>query len=83
MDLPANLITGHFDLDRQVLQALPEAPRSVALDGKIRDVVEAIRGAKAPLVVAGKGVAYTRAEGEVRSLIEQYDAPEPLATLLW
>jgi 2-hydroxyacyl-CoA lyase 1 len=72
VDLPANLILGHFDVDRQVLKPLPEAPKSVAPQSKIHEVAEALKGAKAPLVVVGKGVAYARAERQVRRLIDQY-----------
>ena len=71
VDLPANLILGHFEVDRQVLKPLPEAPQSVAPERKIREVVEAIKSAKAPLMVIGKGVAYARAELQVRRLIER------------
>jgi 2-hydroxyacyl-CoA lyase 1 len=71
IDLPANLILGHFDLDRNVLKPLPKGPLSVAPDHKIEEVAKAIREARAPLVVLGKGVAYSRAEKQVRRLIEQ------------
>jgi 2-hydroxyacyl-CoA lyase 1 len=71
VDLPANLILGHYDVEHQVLEPLLEPPLSMAPDRKIRDVVDALKSAKAPLVVLGKGAAYARAEGPVRRLIEQ------------
>jgi 2-hydroxyacyl-CoA lyase 1 len=71
IDLPANLILGHFDLDRQVLKPLPEAPLSVAPDHKVKQIAQAIREARAPLIVLGKGVAYSRAEKQVQRLVEQ------------
>lgn len=71
VDLPANLILGHFDVPRQKLPRLTEAPKAVAPENKIRAVAEAIRTAKAPLVVIGKGAAYARAEQPIRALIER------------
>ncbi|KAJ9614308.1 hypothetical protein H2200_002444 [Cladophialophora chaetospira] len=75
VDLPANLILGHFDVERQKLSPLREVPKSVAPDNKIRDVVQAIQTAKAPLVVIGKGAAYARAEQQIRALIDRTGLP--------
>lgn len=71
VDLPANLILGEHDVERQKLRAITEAPLSVAPDYKIRNVVEALKNAKAPLVVIGKGAAYARAERPINDLIEK------------
>lgn len=71
IDLPANLIMGTFDVERQQLSALPEAPRSQAPDYKVRDIADAIKSAKAPLVVIGKGAAYSNAEQQIRNLIDR------------
>ncbi len=71
VELPADLILGHFDVARQKLSPLTELPRSLAPENKIRDVVQAIKSAKAPLVVFGKGAAYARAEKQIRTLIER------------
>jgi len=70
VDLPANLILGSFDIPRQQLSPFIEAPKSTAPDNKIRAIVEALKTAKAPLVVLGKGAAYARAEQQIRNLIE-------------
>ena len=71
VDLPANLILGTFDVERQKLSPLTEVPRSTAPESKIRDVVEALKTAKAPLVVIGKGAAYARAEQQIKTLIDR------------
>lgn len=71
VELPADLIMGHFDVTRQKLSPLTEAPRSLAPENKIRDVVQALKSAKAPLVVFGKGAAYARAETQIRTLVER------------
>ena len=71
IDLPADLIMGHYDVDRNKLQPISEIPLSAAPEGKIRQVVEVIKSAKAPLVVVGKGAAYARAEQQIRKLVER------------
>ena len=71
VDLPANLILGTFDVPRQKLLPYGEAPQSVAPENKIRDVVEALKAAKAPLIVIGKGAAYARAERQIRTLVDR------------
>ena len=71
VDLPANLILGTFDVDRQKLSPITEIPRSIAPDNKIRDIVDALKTAKAPVVVIGKGAAYACAEQQIRTLIDR------------
>lgn len=71
VDLPANLILGHHDVDRSQLVPFTEVPKSVAPASKIKDVVAAFKNAKAPLVVIGKGAAYGRAEQQINTLISR------------
>ena len=71
VDLPANFILGHFDVERQKLAAITEAPLPIAPENKIRDVAQALKNAKAPLVVIGKGAAYSHAEKQIKTLIQQ------------
>ena len=71
VDLPANLILGTHDVETQKLSPLLEAPKAMAPESKIRDIAEALKTAKAPLVVFGKGAAYGRAEQQIRTLIER------------
>lgn len=72
VDLPANLILGKYDIGRQRLSPILEVPISIPPEKRLREVVAAIKGAKAPLVVLGKGVAYARAEKHVKDLVERY-----------
>ena len=71
VDLPANLILGTFDVERQKLSPVTEVPQPNAPENKIRNVVEAFKTAKAPLVVIGKGAAYARAERQIMTLIDR------------
>jgi 2-hydroxyacyl-CoA lyase 1 len=72
IDLPANLILGKYEVERQKLSPLSEVPISVPPENMLRKVANALKGAKAPLVVLGKGAAYARAEGPIRALVERY-----------
>ena len=72
VDLPANLILGTFDIATPEVSPLSEIPQSCAPQSKIRGVVEALKTAKAPLVVIGKGAAYARAERQITTLIDKY-----------
>ena len=72
VDLPANLILGTFDVEAQKLSPITEVPLPAAPEHKVRNVVEALKTAKAPLVVIGKGAAYARAERQIKTLIDGY-----------
>ncbi|SMR52779.1 unnamed protein product [Zymoseptoria tritici ST99CH_1E4] len=75
VDLPANLILGHHDVPRNQLPALTEVPLSMAPEAKIRDIVNALKSAQAPLIVIGKGAAYARSEAQLRRLVESTGIP--------
>jgi len=62
---------GHFDVERNQLQPYNDIPKSVAPANKIRDVANALKNAKAPLVVIGKGAAFARAEQHINALVER------------
>ena len=81
VELPANLILGKYDIGRQKLLPLNEVPICVPPENKLRDVVNALKIAKAPLVVLGKGAAYACAEGPIRALIERYGFPRSFGGL--
>lgn len=71
IDLPADLILGHYDVPRNKLERFTEAPKMAAPDYKIKDIVDALKSAKAPLIILGKGAAYARAEKQIRTLIDR------------
>ncbi len=71
VDLPANLILGQHDVKRHQLSPYREQPLSVPPPRKIQAIVDALKAAKAPLVVFGKGTAYARAERHARALIDR------------
>ena len=51
-------------------EKVPNPPKAEADSDKIRFRVRLIKPAKAPLVILGKGAAYSQAEGVIRRLID-------------
>lgn len=75
VDLPADFIQGQADASK-----VPEAPRAQptfaqADPSDIQRAVEVLSGAQRPLIIVGKGAAYSRAEQQIRQLIDKYPAP--------
>lgn len=78
MDLPADLIQGASG-EEESIQNVKEVvlpPKGGAQKDRILEVARLLKGAKAPLVVVGKGSAYAKAEVLVRELIEKYGFPK-------
>jgi 2-hydroxyacyl-CoA lyase 1 len=77
IDLPADYIQGSVTLE--ILNSLPERspdpPKSLADPNKINIAVELIVNAKNPLIIVGKGAAYSRAENELKDFIEKTNIP--------
>ena len=77
VDLPADLIKGAVGNQEEVavVKPVPDAPKAGADDVRIFKAVQAIKNARAPLVVIGKGAAYARAETAIRELIDKTHLP--------
>jgi 2-hydroxyacyl-CoA lyase 1 len=76
LDVPDDIITGKCDLDKVVeVERVPEPPRMVAPAESIEAALNLLEKAQRPLVLVGKGMAWARAEGEVRSFIERTQLP--------
>jgi len=56
---------------------VPEPPRPITDDKSIEDAMAAIRSASNPLVIIGKGAAYSRAEDEIRPVLRDDADPLP------
>ena len=54
---------------------MPEPPRMVAPAENIEAALNLLEKAQRPLVLVGKGMAWARAEDEVRSFIERTQLP--------
>ena len=77
VDLPADLIQGIVE-DKEEVQptaTVSDPPRGAADNAKLSKIVQLLKGAKAPLVVIGKGAAYAKAEGSIRAFIDSSQIP--------
>jgi 2-hydroxyacyl-CoA lyase 1 len=76
LDMPDDIITGKCDLDKAVqVERVPEPPRMVAPMENIEAALNLLEKAQRPLVLVGKGMAWARAETEVRDFIERTQLP--------
>lgn len=75
LELPEEVIEGRVAGEAPEAPRVPEAPRPEAPPEAIDAALEALRTAERPLVVVGKGMAWARAEAEVRELVERTQLP--------
>ena len=76
LDFPDDIIRGEVEEDEvQVVQRVPDPPRTLADPDAIEGALDALESANKPLVVVGKGMAWSHAEDEVRSFIERTQLP--------
>jgi 2-hydroxyacyl-CoA lyase 1 len=76
LDMPDDIIRGTCALDKVVqVQRVPEAPRTVAPGENVEAALDLLEKAQRPLALVGKGMAWARAEDEVRSFIERTQIP--------
>ena len=76
LDLPDDVILGRVEEDDVKMAAtIPPPPRSQAADEDVQSALAALHTAERPLVIVGKGMAWSRAEDEVRAFIESTQLP--------
>ena len=76
LDLPDDVILGRVDdADVRAAATIPTPPRSQAADADVAAALATLRSAERPLVVVGKGMAWSRAEAEVRAFIDKTKLP--------
>jgi 2-hydroxyacyl-CoA lyase 1 len=76
LDLPGDIITG--TCDDEIAPQRPrvaDPPRPYADPADVEKAIAALKSAERPLVIVGKGAAYSRAEDEVRAFIESTQLP--------
>jgi 2-hydroxyacyl-CoA lyase 1 len=76
LDMPDDIIRGEVEEDK-VLQTgtIGEPPRMQAMPEDVDRALNALESAERPLVIVGKGMAWSRAEDEVRAFIERTQLP--------
>lgn len=76
LDMPDDIIQGEIEESEAVVaQTIGEPPRSQAPEENIEAALDVLEGAKNPLVIVGKGMAWSRAEDQVRSFVERTQLP--------
>ncbi len=76
LDMPDDIIQGEVDeADVAHIPTVADPPRSIAPKENIEAALNALETAERPLVIVGKGMAWSRAEDEVRAFIERTQLP--------
>src|SRR5271169_99952 len=72
LDMPDDIITGSCDVDKVIqVERASDPPRMVAPMENIEAALNLLERAERPLILIGKGMAWSRAENEVRAFIER------------
>ena len=76
LDMPDDVILGRIeDEEVRVTAPVPEPPRTLADPTSVASALDALKSAKNPLVIIGKGMAWSRAESEIRRFIDHTQLP--------
>ena len=76
LDFPDDIIRGECEEDEATDAArVPAPPRTMADPDAVEAALTALESAERPLVVVGKGMAWARAEDEVREFVERTQLP--------
>ena len=76
LDLPDDILTAEVPIDRvREAPTVGDPPRPGADPAAVARAIEALKSAENPLVIVGKGMAWSRAEHEVRDFIEKTQLP--------
>ena len=76
LDLPGDIIAGSVDEERvQWAERVPDPGRSQADSRDVEAAIAALKTAEQPLIIIGKGIAYSRAEQEMRAFVEKTGLP--------
>ncbi|PPQ39490.1 oxalyl-CoA decarboxylase [Rhodopila globiformis] len=76
LDMPDDIILGEVEEEKAHQAAtVGDPPRMQAVDADIDRALNVLESAERPLVIVGKGMAWSRAEDEVRAFIERTQVP--------
>jgi 2-hydroxyacyl-CoA lyase 1 len=76
LDMPDDIILGEVDEEKVHEAAIvADPPRMQAMPEDIDRALNVLESAQRPLVIVGKGMAWSRAEGELRAFIERTQLP--------
>ena len=76
LDIPDDIIRGQIEEEAAPqVHRVPDPPRSFADPASVEAALAVLESAERPLVITGKGMAWSRAESEVREFIERTQLP--------
>ncbi len=76
LDLPDDIILGEAEQEKvQQAATVAAPPRMQAMEQDVERALNVLEAAEKPLVIVGKGMAWSRAEDEVRAFIERTQLP--------
>jgi len=78
LDLPAGVLSATLDADsaaRSLVRVVDAAPRRIPAAESIQRALDLLAGAERPLILLGKGAAYSQADADIRAFIEQTAIP--------
>ena len=78
LDLPAKLFGQTMDAEagaKSLVKVTDPAPRHIPAPEAVAHALEILKNAKRPLIILGKGAAYSRADDDIRKFVEQSGIP--------
>ncbi|MBM3141177.1 MAG: oxalyl-CoA decarboxylase [Chloroflexi bacterium] len=76
LDLPDDILQGEVPEEKiRWARVVPEPPRTTVPPESVQAALAALKQSQNPLVIVGKGMAWARAEDEVRDFIERTQLP--------
>src|SRR5437773_4930215 len=78
LDLPAKLFAQTMDAEAartSLIKVVDPAPRQIPAPEAVKRALDLLKSAKKPLIVLGKGAAYSQADSDIRALVEKTDIP--------
>jgi oxalyl-CoA decarboxylase len=78
LDLPAKLFAQVMDTNagaKSLVKVIDPAPAQIPAPEAIHRALDVLKGAKRPLIILGKGAAYTQADEGIRALVEKSGIP--------
>src|ERR1700748_410233 len=78
LDLPAKLFGQVMNAEagrESLVQVVDAAPAQIPAPSAVKRALDVLKGAKRPLIILGKGAAYTQADDDIRNFVEKSGVP--------
>ena len=78
LDLPGKLFSQVMDAEagaKSLVKVIDAAPRQLPAPESVDRALELLKAAERPLIILGKGAAYSQADADIRALVERSGVP--------